>query len=66
VFNQAAGWRATVQGRPGDVAVANAENYPELRLSLDKGAGSADLSIEVDLLGVNVSDLASGTFEPAP
>lgn len=69
VFNQAAGWRTTVHGRHGDVGRADHDGHPELRLALDKGAASGDVSIEIDLLGVNVSDLASDTLsqlsEPA-
>ena len=62
VFNQAAGWRATIKGRHGDVAVVDAKGHSDLRIALDKGAISTDLSVEIDLLGVNVSDLASGTL----
>ena len=66
VFNQAAGWRPTVRGRHSDLAVVDAGDHPELRVALEKGAALRDLSVEIDLLGMNVSDLASGALSQLP
>ena len=63
VFNQAAGWRTTIQGRHGEVGITDRDGHPDLCHALEKGAASGDLSIEIDLLGVNVSDLASGVLQ---
>ena len=66
VFNQAAGWRMTIRGRHGDVRGLSAEDHPDLRTSLDKGALHDDLSVEIDLLDVHVSDLASEILAHRP
>ena len=66
VFNQAAGWRPTVEGRHGRATVSDAEAHRDLKVSPDKGAGSGDLSVEIDLLGLKVSDLASETLAQLP
>lgn len=66
VFNQAAGWQITVHGRHGPVGIADCDGHPELRLALDKGSTSGDMSVEIDLLGVKVSDLASDILSQLP
>lgn len=59
VFNQAAGWRPIIQGRFGDVAPSTAESHPQLQTALESYSMPGDLFVELDLLGVGVSDLAS-------
>jgi hypothetical protein len=69
VFNQAAGWRPDIEGRHGRVSPSTEVDHEELRTSLDKGGRPGDLSVEIDLLDVRVSDLAAGALmnlaEPA-
>ncbi|MGH2458530.1 MAG: SAVED domain-containing protein, partial [Chloroflexota bacterium] len=69
VFNQAAGWRPSIEGRHGRVSPSTEVDHEELRTSLDKGGRPGDLSVEIDLLDVRVSDLAAGALmnlaEPA-
>lgn len=62
VFNQAAGWRPEMEGRHGRVSPSTEIDHEELRTSLDKGGRPGDLSVEIDLLDVRVSDLAAGTL----
>ena len=62
VFNQAAGWRLSVEGRHGTVAPTDEVDGVELETFLDKGGKSGDLSAEIDLLGVKVSDVASSVL----
>lgn len=62
VFNQAAGWRPEMEGRHGWVSPSTEIDHEELRTSLDKGGRPGDLSVEIDLLDVRVSDLAAGTL----
>jgi SMODS-associated and fused to various effectors sensor domain/TIR domain len=62
VFNQAAGWRPDIEGRHGRVSPSTEVDHEELKTSLDKGGRPGDLSVEIDLLNVQVSDLAAGTL----
>jgi SMODS-associated and fused to various effectors sensor domain/TIR domain len=62
VFNQAAGWRLDIEGRHGRVTPSDQTEHDGLKISLDKGGGVGDLSVEIDLLDVQVSDLASGVL----
>jgi hypothetical protein len=62
VFNQAAGWRPSIEGRHGRVSPSTEVDHEKLRTSLDKGGRPGDLSVEIDLLDVQVSDLAAGTL----
>ena len=64
-FHQAAGWRLTVAGRHGDVSLASAVAPQDLHVAPDVGARNGDLSVEVDLLGVEVSPLAAGALAAA-
>ncbi|MGI8413892.1 MAG: SAVED domain-containing protein [Solirubrobacteraceae bacterium] len=59
VFNQAASWVTVVEGRHGDAEPSDAEVHPQLKVSLEKGARRGDLAIEIDLLGVKLSQLAA-------
>lgn len=59
VFNQAAGWRPAIAGRHGTTRASDAVGHEQLRTSLDKGERAGDLSVEIDLLDVGVSDLTS-------
>lgn len=59
VFNQAAGWRPAIAGRHGITLAGDGVSHEHLRTSLDKGGRAGDLSIEIDLLDVGVSDLAA-------
>jgi len=62
VFNQAAGWRLDIEGRHGRVIPSAETEHPDLHISLDNGGGTGDLSVEIDLLDVQVSDLAAGVL----
>jgi hypothetical protein len=62
VFNQAAGWRPEIEGRHGRVSLGTDVHHEQLRTSLDKGGRPGDLSVEIDLLEVKVSDLAAGVL----
>ena len=62
VFNQAAGWRYHIEGRHGRVSPNTENNHEGLRTALDKGGRPGSLSVEIDLLGVRVGDLAAGTL----
>lgn len=66
VFNQAGGWRPTIQGRHGDVCPSDSTEHGQLRTALDKGGPAADFSVEIDLLDVKVSDLASDILRQLP
>ena len=66
VFNQAAGWRPVVEGRLGTAQPSDARTQRHLRASLDRGAVQSDLSVEIDVLGVGVSDLASHVLANLP
>jgi SMODS-associated and fused to various effectors sensor domain/TIR domain len=59
VFNQAAGWRLEVEGRHGTVSPNGSAKLDQFRSSLEKGGRSGALSVEIDLLGVRVSDLCA-------
>jgi len=60
VFNQAAGWRPAITGRHGTTRASDVVGHGQLQTSLDKGGRAGDLSVEIDLLDVGVSDLAAG------
>ena len=51
-----------MEGRHGRVSPSTEIDHEELRTSLDKGGRPGDLSVEIDLLDVRVSDLAAGTL----
>jgi hypothetical protein len=60
VFNQAAGWRLTVAGRYGEVELpANPTGAQGIDTIVDPVGGDGPLSVEIDLLGANVTDLAT-------
>lgn len=65
-FHQAAGWRLTVAGRYGDASLASAVAPQDLHTAADIGTRNGDLSVEVDLLGVEVSPLAAGALAATP
>lgn len=65
-FHQAAGWRLTVAARHGDASLTAAEAPQDLDIAADIGARNGDLSVEVDLLGVEVSSLAAAALAAAP
>jgi CBASS immunity sensor of nucleotide second messenger signals/TIR domain-containing protein len=62
VFNQAAGWGLEVRARHGWAAYRDAPDSAGLNIGWDRLFGSADLSVEVDVLGRNVTDLADGVI----
>jgi hypothetical protein len=65
-FHQAAGWTLTVAGRHGDTSFADARPPEDVDVRVDLGALYGDVTIEADLLGVNVSALAASALAAAP
>jgi hypothetical protein len=60
VFNQAAGWRLTVAGRHGQAELpASPTGAQGIETIVDPVGGDGPLSVEIDLLGANVTDLAT-------
>jgi len=59
VFNQAAGWRLAVQGRGGEVRRAVGIYDHALVIEKDTISSRGDLSVEIDLLGHPVFDMAT-------
>ncbi len=59
VFHQAAGWVPSVMGRHGSASSRATERVDDLELHVDPGALGDDVSVEIDLLGVNVAALAA-------
>jgi hypothetical protein len=63
VFNQAAGWRLAVAGRHGDVSLPmGAPDVPGIETMVDRSGGNGPLVVEIDLLGANVTDLATAAI----
>lgn len=59
VFNQAAGWQLTVAGRHGETTLAAKPRKPRIDMALDPVGGSGAMTVEMDLLGGNVTDMAT-------
>jgi hypothetical protein len=59
VFNQAAGWRLTVAGRHGDTTLQTRARKPRIQSVLDPVGGPGPMTVEIDLIGGNVTELAT-------
>ena len=59
VFNQAAGWHLTVSGRHGDTRMPIRPRTRRIELQIDPVGGPGPMTVEIDLLGVKVSDLVT-------
>jgi hypothetical protein len=60
VFNQAAGWKLIVAGRHGDAELpADPTTLRGIETIVDPVGGDGPLTVEIDLLGGNVTDLAT-------
>jgi hypothetical protein len=64
VFNQAAGWRLTVAGRHGDGSMpTELDLEPPVESYLDPIGGPGAMTIEIDMIGGNVTDLATRVIQ---
>jgi hypothetical protein len=60
VFNQAAGWQLTVAGRHGDATMPpDADPDAHIKTVVDPGGGPGAMTVEIDLIGANVTALAT-------
>lgn len=67
VFNQAAGWHLEALGRHGRSAIPPAlSDHTDLRFAADRSAARGDVSVEVDLIGGNVRELANNVIAELP
>jgi hypothetical protein len=66
VFNQASGWQLAVAGRFGDTVLPH-DSQPDSRVDtvVDKTGGKGAMSIEIDMIGGNVVDLATTALRSA-
>lgn len=63
VFNQAAGWQLTVDGRHGEASMpADADPAARIETVVDRTGGPGAMTVEIDLIGGNVTDLATAVI----
>ncbi|HEV2360486.1 MAG TPA: SAVED domain-containing protein, partial [Acidimicrobiales bacterium] len=64
VFNQAAGWQLTVVGRHGDTTMptGSGRTSAPIESTLDPVGGPGPMTVEMDLISGNVSDLATNAI----
>jgi hypothetical protein len=63
VFNQAAGWQLTVVGRHGDTSMPrNPDPNTRVETSIDRTGGPGAMTVEIDMVGGNVAELATGVI----
>jgi len=63
VFNQAAGWQPTVAGRHGNISMPGTlDTESPVDVDVDAIGGPGAMTIEIDLIGGNVTDLATNVI----
>jgi len=65
-FHQAASWDLTIAGRHGDATLRSTSDDHGVIIDTDIGFRGGDVSIEIDLLGVEVSSLTGPALANAP